>query len=683
MTKATAAVDVTASNLGIEPDMLVEIYRQMSRIREVDKGIQKGLSGGRMRFAYWPPTGQECIPAVLSQLTDADDYMLTIYRGIHDQVAKGVPLKGLFAEAMGRSGGINKGKGGAPHICDPASGSMLTTGIVGASAPIANGVALAVKLRGQRRVTIANFGDGATSIGAVHEAMGLAALWQLPLIFLCQNNQIGEYTLIPDYSACPDFSARARTYGMHAVKLDGNDPVGFFREMRQIVDRVRNGGGPVFVEAVTMRLGPHYGVGDTNHLSKEDLARAKQNWPVPKTRALLLEAGVCTEDELAQIYAAAAAEVAEAVEFAVSSPATPQGEMLEDVYGDSDVVPRRGHYPLREAETAPSDEGRTLAAFEANREAMDQAMAEDETVFLLGEDIGEPQGGLYKTTDGLQAKYGAARVRNTPIAEQAIIGAASGAAMLGFKPVAEIMFADFTLVCMDQIGNHLAKQRYMTGGQSSMPVTIRMSVNGGIGGSGSQHTQSLEALMLHMPGLKVAYPSTPWESKGMLMSAIFDEDPCVHMESAKVRSMRGPVPEASYRIPLGVASIKREGADISIISYGWQVHEALAAAEALAKEDVSVEVVDLRSLMPLDYHRVLDSVKKTRRALVVHAATEFCGLGSEICGTINEELWSVLKGPATRFGAAYAPIASSVEIEHNQIPKAASIAERVREMLKS
>ena len=668
-------------NLGMDGTVLKEIYRVMSRIREVDKGIQKGLSSGRLRFAYWPPTGQEAIPAVLSQLTDNSDYMLTIYRGIHDQVAKGVPLKTLFAEFLGREGGINKGKGGSVHISDPNSGSLLTTGIVGANAPIANGVALANQLRNTDKVTIANFGDGATSIGAIHEAMGLAGLWKLPVIFLCQNNQVGEYTLVPDYTACPDLSGRAAGYGFKGVKLDGNDPVIFYQEMKKIIADVRGGGGPVFVEAVTMRLGQHYGVGETGHLSKEALAAAKRDWPVPKTRALLVETGVCTADELDAMDAAAAAEVEEAIEFAIASPSTPLDETMHDVYSALDVAPRRGHYPVREAEEEITGPTKVLAAFAANREAMDQALAQDETVFLLGEDIGDPQGGLWKTTDGLEAKYGKSRVRNTPIAEQAIVGAAAGASMLGFRPVAEIMYFDFTLVCMDQIANHVAKQRYMTGGLTTMPLTLRVPVNGGIGGAGAQHTQSLEALMLHIPGLKIVYPSTPWEAKGLLLSCIFDDDPCIHMESAKLRSVKGPVPQEAYRIPLGVAKVKREGSDLSLITYGWQVHEALAAAETLAQEGINIEVLDLRSLMPLDYHRILDSVKKTRRALVVHAATEFCGLGSEICCTINEELWSALKSPAERFGAVYAPIACSADIEINQMPRSETIANRVREMI--
>ncbi len=672
------------TNLGIEPAVLLKIYRQMSRIHEVDKAMRSGLSGGRFQFTYWPMTGQEAIPATLASLTDSNDYMVTIYRGIHDQVAKGVPLKGLFAEAMARKDGLNKGKGGSPHISDPASGSMLTTAIVGGGAPIANGLALAAKMRGERRVTVVNFGDGATSIGAVHEAMNLAGVWQLPIIFLCQNNQIGEYTKIPDYTASPDFAGRAAGYGFRGVRVDANDPIAFHAVMKDVVESVRAGKGPVFVEAVTLRLGTHAGFAPNELLSKEQLESGRADWPVPKTRALLLAVGISTEDELAAIDAAAAAEVAEAVAFATASAPIDEEDMFNDVYADVADVPRRGVHPVRSEELPPAGETKLMAMYEAIISAQDLALAADPGVFLLGEDIGDPPGGVFKTTAGLQTKWGKERVRPTPIAEQAIIGAATGAALVGMRPVAEIMYCDFIGVTMDQIANHAAKQRYMSGGATNVPMTMRILCAGGLGGFGAQHSQSLESWLLHVPGLKVVYPSTTLDARGLLTSCIFDDDPCVHLESMALvfGAAKQEVPVGDYRIPLGVAKVRREGTDISLISFGWQVNQCLAAAEELAKEGVSAEVIDLRSLMPLDYHRVLDSVKKTRRALVVHAATEFCGLGSEIASTINEELFSILKAPASRFGAYYTPISFSKAIEAAQMPNKNSIIARIREVMK-
>ena len=669
-------------DLDIEHGTLKEIYRQMSRIHEVDKAIQAGLSSGKFMFTYWPMTGQEGIPAAIAPLISNEDHMVTIYRGIHDQVAKGVPLKGLFAEALGRIDGVNKGKGGSPHISDPSSGSMLTTAIVGAGAPIANGLALAEKMRGTDKVAIVNFGDGATSIGAMHEAMNLAGVWKLPVIFMCQNNLIGEYTPIPEYTASENFTGRAEALGFRGVRLNGNDPVAFHNGMKEIIESVRSGNGPVFVEAMTLRLGPHAGVGWSHLLNKEELAAAKEDWPVPATRKLLLEQGICSEEELAEIDSAAKNEVAEAIEFGLASEVSGTDEMLLDVYDDPDVVPQRGQRTKRAAEPEHTGETKTMAMFEAVQDALDLSMQIDESVYCLGEDIGDDPGGVFKCFKGMQSKWGE-RIRPTPIAEQAIIGCATGSALVGMRPVAEIMFADFVGVCMDQITNHAAKQRYMSGATTHVPMTVRMIAGGGIGGFGAQHSQSTEAMLLHQPGLKVVYPSTPTEAKGLLMSCIFDEDPCIQIESMMLTyALKEEVPVGDYRIPLGVAKVKREGTDITLITYGWQVMQCLQAAEELAKEGINAEVLDLRTLLPLDYDRILSSVEKTGRALVVHAAVEFCGLGSEIAATINEQCFGKLKAPASRFGAAYAPIAYSKIIETEQVPHSGSIAARVREIFK-
>ena len=673
-----------ACNLGIEPEVLKAIYGQMARIRAVDKAIQAGLSAGKFMFTYWPMTGQECIPATISQLVTNRDYMITTYRGIHDQVAKGVDLYGMFAEALGREAGLNKGKGGSPHISDPASGSMVTTAIVGAGAPIANGLAISAKERGEDRVTIVNFGDGATSIGAVHEAMNLAGAWKLPVIFLCQNNQWGEYTRIPTYTASPNLFGRAEALGFQGIQLDGNDPATFYKGMKEVIEQVRAGNGPVFVEALTYRLGPHAGVGDNYNATKDELAAGKERAPVDKTRALLIEAGISTEDELNALEDAAKAEVDDAIAKALASPVTPATETLVDVFADIDCVPQRGKYPERAAEGELPGETEVMSMAAAVQNAQAIALAANDEVFILGEDVGDPHGGVFGTNKGLQTKYGDRRVRPTPIAENAIIGAAIGSSIAGMRPIAEIMFVDFLAVCLDQIANHAAKQRYMSGSATHAPLTIRVQLGGGMGGLGAQHSQSLEAWLTHTPGIKVVYPSSPTDAKGMLLSAIDDPDPVVVLESMMLLfTCKGEVPTGDYRIPLGVAKVVREGTDVTLISYGWMLHQALAAAEELAKDGINAEVIDLRSLVPIDYHRVLASVKKTGRAVVVHAAVEFCGLGAEICSTINEELWGQLKSPAVRLGAEYAPIAYSNAIEFSQIPGAAAIAARVRGALQS
>lgn len=333
------------------------------------------------------------------------------------------------------------------------------------------------------------------------------------------------------------------------------------------------------------------------------------------------------------------------------------------------------------AETQPVAPGagpvHTLA--EAVNQAIDLAMEEDAGVFCIGEDIEDPIGGVMKATSGLSTKYGRGRVRNTPISEQAIVGAAIGASLAGMRPVAEIMLMDFFAVAMDQVANHAAKLRYMSGGRTNVPITIRTAVGGGRQFA-AQHSQSLEAWLMHVPGLKVAVPSTPRDAKGLLTSCIFDDDPCIHMEAMTLLFTRGPVPEGRFAIPLGSAEVKRPGDDLTIVTWGWQVPEALAAAEELAGEGTNVEVVDLRTLVPLDRQLVLDSVARTRRALVVHAATRFAGPGAEIAAMIGEELFGELAAPVGRLGAAYAPVPYAAELEGRLFPDRQRIADAVRAM---
>jgi pyruvate/2-oxoglutarate/acetoin dehydrogenase E1 component len=313
----------------------------------------------------------------------------------------------------------------------------------------------------------------------------------------------------------------------------------------------------------------------------------------------------------------------------------------------------------------------------AVNQALDEAMTRDPKVILLGEDIADPAGGVMKATSGLSTRHGAQRVRATPIAEQGFLGAAIGASLAGYRPVVEIMLMDFLAVCMDQLANHAAKLRYMSGGRTNVPITVRTVASGGRQ-FGSQHSQSLEAWLMHVPGIKVVAPSTPAEAKGLLTSCIEDDDPCVFMESMMLLFNPGPVPEGYFAVPLGQADVKREGTDVSVITWGWQVPQALAAAEELSGEGVSVEVVDLRSLVPLDREAVLTSVAKTGRAVVLHAATQFAGPGAELVAMIQKELWGQLRGPVERLGAPYSPVPFAANLEADYYPNASRLAQLIR-----
>ncbi len=659
----------------------VEIYRTMARIAATDQRIQQGLAAGDLQFQYYPCGGQEAIPAAIAPHLHADDKSVITYRCIHDIVAKGTPIREIVAEMYGRESGTSKGKGGPMHLSDPDSGLMVTTGIVGAGAPIAAGIALGEQLKGTGRVVTCSFGDGAANIGAVHEALNLAALWQLPVVFVCQNNLYAEYTSYADSTRSADIAGRAAGYGMVGEKVDGTDPLAVHEAAGRAIARARAGEGPTLLECVAHRLQGHSFGSDEGHMNAELLAQARARNPVVAYRERLMAEGMATAETLDAIDAEIAAEIADAQAFADSSQSPATAELTADIFadrpGDSEVWSQGSSAPF----TLPDAGGRKIMYGQAINEALEQALSADDRVILLGEDIEDPAGGIVKATYGLSTKHGRERVRGTPISEQAIVGAAIGASLVGYKPVAEIMIVDFAMVCMDQIANHAAKLRYMSGGRTSVPITLRMLTAGNVGSFGAQHSQSLEAWFAHIPGLKIVTPSNAADAKGLLLSCIDDPDPCIVLEAMRCYFVPGPVPQEAYRIPLGQAAVVRPGSDLTLVSYGWAMQETLAAAAQLAQQGIEAEVIDLRSLVPLDLPTVLASVEKTGRVLVAHAAVEFAGFGAELAAQIQERCWGALKAPVARVGARYTPIPFAQNLEAMHFPDAARIAARAAALM--
>jgi len=671
---------MTVNTFVLDTETSIAIYRTMARIAATDRRIQQGLAAGDLQFQYYPCGGQEAIPATIAAHLRPDDQSVITYRCIHDIVAKGTPLTEIMAEMYGRATGTSKGKGGPMHLSDPNSGLMATTGIVGAGAPIATGLALAAQMQGSDRVTICSFGDGAANIGAVHEALNLAGLWKLPLVFICQNNLYAEYTDFAHSTAGPDIAGRAAGYGIAGEKVDGTDPHALYEAAGRAVTRARAGEGPTLLECVAHRLQGHSFGSDEGHMDGALLAKARADAPLITFRARLIKDGVAPAT-LDAIDAAALAEVEAAQAFAEASPHPGDDELYRDVFANAADIPEGEHVRAKAAEPAPPISGRKITFGQAVNEAMDIALSSDPAVLLLGEDIEDPAGGIVKATYGLSSKHGRARVRGTPISEQAIVGAAIGASLSGMKPVAEIMINDFAMVCMDQIANHAAKLRYMSGGRTSVPITLRMMTAGKVGSFGAQHSQSLEAWFAHVPGLKIVAPSNAHDAKGMLLSAIDDPDPVIFIEAMRCFFVPGFVPEGDYRVPLGKAAVARQGTDLTIISYSWMMQEALAAADQLAKVGINVEVLDLRSLVPLDTETLLSSVCSTGRALIVHAAIEFGGFGGELAAIVQKRLWGRMKGPVERLGGRYTPVPFSQGLEAAHFPDAAQIVARAQAMM--
>lgn len=659
----------------LDRDRALDLYRLMSRVHHGDMRIRKALSSGEAAMSYWPVEGQEAMSAGAMLALSEDDQLVTTYRGLGDVLAKGVDLRRYFAELLGRRDGLSKGKAGAMGIHDPQHGIAWTTGIVGAGPLIANGIALAAERRNTGQVVLVSFGDGATSIGFVHEAMNMAALWSLPVIFFCQNNSWAEGTAFDRYTRSERLSDRAHGYGMPGVTVDGTDPHAVYEAVAAAADRARSKQGPTFVEAVAYRLQGHYFGDAMAYADQEELAAKRADPPFARFRQRLIDQGAAAGADLDAIDAQVVAELDAAFAAAVASTPTDLEELTRDVFAANGSAVSDADQPRFEL---PDGETENLGLVQAINRTLDRAMAADDSIVLLGEDIGDPSGGgMFKITAGLSAKYGEDRVLDTPIAESSIIGAAVGASLGGLRPVAELMFMDFLGVAMDQIANHAAKIRYMSGGRRSAPMVIRTMVGTA---AGPQHSQAFEAWAMHTPGLKVVWPSTSADAAGLLNACLTDEDPCLFIESMKLYygGGRGPVPVADYVIPLGQADVKRAGSDVTVVTYGVMVHAALEAAEQAVAEGISVEVVDLRTLVPLDLPTVLASVRATTRLVVAHESVGFCGPGAEIAAAVGTELFGVLSAPIQRVAGTYTPVPRAATLEVACRPGAAQLLQAIR-----
>lgn len=671
-------MNFSTSNAPLDAGAMKAIYKRVALIRQAEQAIGKQLRAGRISFSFYPVSGQELAPSVLSGRLGPQDQMVTIYRGMADLLARGMPLRQMLAEMIGHSSGVCGGKGGGMGLARPDLGLMMTTGIVGSSGPVGVGLALASQLQGSGKVVSVSFGDGATSIGAVHEAMLFASLWKLPMLFVCHNNGWAESTPLSEYSLLEKLSERASGYRMPGVTVNGRDAQALDTAFQTGIDRARGGEGPTFIESVTYRLTGHYFADAGAYMNAAELEAEKARDPVVQLRRQLVNMGHASEAEAAEIDAQVAAEVTADIAYVLDTPVAPftTADVISSVYADPAFTPISRTRP--KAPALPSGPVKKVSMRDAYNDALHIAMAQDSGILMLGEDIADPASGVVGISKGLSTKYGD-RVRSTPIAEQGIFGACVGAALAGMKPVGELLMMDFLPVAMDMMINHAAKARYMSGGQTSVPMTMMTLVGTG---NGAQHSQSTEAWLMHTPGLKVCYPSNPTDAKGLLLSCIFDPDPCVFIHSMLQLFTPGEMLEGDYRIPLGLASVRRQGTDVTLISYGPAVPDALKAADALAAKRISAEVVDLRSLVPLDGQTLLESVGKTRRAVIAHRATDFMGPAAEISSFLYQELFRLLKAPVARVGGAYAPVPKHTGLLGLHYQGAEAIARAAEEMMK-
>jgi 2-oxoisovalerate dehydrogenase E1 component len=670
-----------------------DLLRQMWEIRMFEDRVYDMLGRDIIKGASHLYAGEEAVAVgAISTLWD-DDLITSCHRGHGHCYARGASVcdtdearqehyNKMMAELCGRETGYSLGRGGSMHIADVKRGNLGATGIVGGNIPVATGAALAEKMKGTGRVVLCFFGDGASQTGTFHEAINLAALWKLPVVFVVENNLYAISVPIQKAAAKPDIADRACAYGIPGEVVDGMNVLAVREAVGRAVERARQGEGPSLLECKTYRFYGHMMSDTRMYRTREEEAAWRARDPITNFAAWLVKNSVSTEEEIDALEAKVEGEIEQAIDFALTSPFASPEDLEKYVFApprwtEADYARER---ELRARCRNGGPGTHKLEYRNAIRDALREEMERDPSVYVMGEDVGL-YGGVYSATKGLLDEFGAERVRDTPISEAAIAGAAVGSAMAGMRPVAEIMYIDFTPLAMDQIANQGAKNRYMFGGRTIVPMVIR--TQGGTGRSiAAQHSQSLESLWTHFPGLYVVMPSTPFDAKGLLKAAIRDDNPVMFIEHKMIYGVEGYVPDEDYVIPFGVADVKREGNDVTVVTYSRMVHRALEAAEELAKEGIEVEVVDLRTLKPLDMETVAASVRKTGHAVVVAESYKTGSFINEVIVQIQEQAFDWLDAPIRRIAAADVPVPMSEPLEDASVPGVASIVAGIRDVLR-
>lgn len=667
---------VTPDSPTLTPDAAFSfrLYRSMKLIRETEEQLARCHQRGLVHGACHTYVGQEAVAAGVCAHLRPDDVVFSTHRGHGHALAKGLAPEALIAELFGRDTGCSRGRGGSMHLFAPEIGLMGTSGIVGPSILQAAGAAYNFKLHKSDRVAAAFFGDGAVNNGAFHEGLNMAGIWRLPAIFVCENNQYATEVPFRYAAGNPSVASRGAAYGLPGIEVDGNDAAAVARAAGEAIQRARAGGGATLIECKTYRTRPHSeGMGDYTYRTREEVAAWRDRCPIKRLRAEMLAQGLASEKELNAVDEEIKAQVAAASLAAERAPQPEPATAATHVYATPLAVPAPGS-----AGGEPEPGQREISFVAATVEALDHAMARHPGIFVLGEGIGS-RGGNFGTTAGLYAKYGAERLCDTPICERGFVGLGCGAAMTGARPIIDFMFIDFVNDAFGEIINQIAKMQYMSSGRLSMPILLRGCI--GIGHSAAtHHSGSYYSIYSHIPGLRVVVPSNPYDAKGLLAHALRSNDPVLFLEPRELMSMKAPVPLEPYEIEFGKARITREGSDVTVVAIALMTQRALAAAEQLAREGISVEIIDPRTVSPLDTPAILRSVAKTGRLLILDEAFAPCGLGAEIAAQVAEAGFDDLDAPIRRLNGAFAPTPYSPPLERAVTPQVAEIVQAIREL---
>jgi 2-oxoisovalerate dehydrogenase E1 component len=686
--------------LGLSGDEVVDMWRTILLTRRLDQKIWalnrmgkapfavscQGHEGAQIGSAWAMRGGTGAGGAGVSP----GDIVLPYYRDTGVMVALGMTPREILEAVFARASDPNSGGRQMPNHWGSSRLRVITgSSPIATHIPHAAGIALAARMRGEETAVVAYFGDGAASKGDFHEALNFAGIHSLPIVAICENNGYAISVPLSKESAVENIAEHAHQYRCFGVIVDGNDPLDVYAATSAALRRARRGEGPSLIECKTYRYLSHTSDDDDRtYRTPQEVEAWRKKDPFQRLKQYLIEQRLLTEAQEADLEAEVMAEIEEAVRAAEASPAPEPADAFRKVFArplrpvagvpDAFAASQDGIAPpaVPRREVPADAPVRTLV--DTVRDTMRHAMAADDRVFVLGEDVGA-RGGVFKATDGLITEFGEARVLDMPLAESAIVGVAIGAALHGLRPIAEIQFADFIHPAFDQIVSEAARIHYRSNGDFSVPIVIRAPYGGGVHGA-LYHSQSVESLFAHVPGLKVICPSTPADLKGLLLEALDDPDPVLFFEHKKAyRSVKGPVPEGDWRVPIGVADIARPGTDATIVTYGLQRHLAVEAAEALDAEGAGdVEVIDLRTISPLDRDAILASARKTGRVLVVSEDNYSFSVAAEVAALVAEQAFYDLDAPVMRLATAdipampYAPpLEAAVLITTERISEAA------------